>query len=343
MIAGLAGAGARLVRGPPPAAARGGVARSGRRPGARAAAPGRDGARHGVRPRARLPRHPVGGGLPGAGAGARLRGSFRPLVERAAAGGESASTWPGRCRDWVKTSGTTAGDKVIPVTPEAFAVAPEGRLGRAARLARRRGGRPGLMGGPMLFLGRQHRAPARSGEGAGSAISRAWWRAGCRSGFRGRYSPGPECAAIPDWEAAPRCGRGAGRDARTSACSPACRRGSSSSSSASRATARPAGGRRLRTSGSCWPNLRVLIHGGVAFAPYAAVFEEWLGRRARAGRGLSGLGGLRGRADRGRGRAHPHARLRHLLRVRAGGGPGQPPRRGGTRSPTSSWTGPTRS
>ena len=38
-------------------------------------------------------------------------------------------------------------------------------------------------------------------------------------------------------------------------------------------------GRRLRGLGDLWPNLRVLIHGGVAFAPYAAVFEEWLGRR----------------------------------------------------------------
>jgi len=37
--------------------------------------------------------------------------------------------------------------------------------------------------------------------------------------------------------------------------------------------------RRLRSLGDLWPNLRVLIHGGVAFAPYAAVFEEWLGRR----------------------------------------------------------------
>jgi len=30
--------------------------------------------------------------------------------------------------------------------------------------------------------------------------------------------------------------------------------------------------------GQCWPNLRVLIHGGVAFAPYAPMFQEWIGR-----------------------------------------------------------------
>src|SRR4029077_15240031 len=31
--------------------------------------------------------------------------------------------------------------------------------------------------------------------------------------------------------------------------------------------------------GQLWPELRALIHGGVAFAPYASVFDEWLGRR----------------------------------------------------------------
>src|SRR5258708_22377922 len=40
-----------------------------------------------------------------------------------------------------------------------------------------------------------------------------------------------------------------------------------------------AGGRRLRDLGQLWPELRALIHGGVAFAPYASVFDEWLGRR----------------------------------------------------------------
>ncbi len=35
----------------------------------------------------------------------------------------------------------------------------------------------------------------------------------------------------------------------------------------------------MRDLAECWPGLRVLIHGGVAFAPYAAVFHEWMGRR----------------------------------------------------------------
>ena len=44
---------------------------------------------------------------------------FRPLWGRAL-DGASDVTWPGRPRHWVKTSGTTAGDKAIPVTPQAF-------------------------------------------------------------------------------------------------------------------------------------------------------------------------------------------------------------------------------
>jgi hypothetical protein len=41
---------------------------------------------------------------------------------------------------------------------------------------------------------------------------------------------------------------------------------------------RRATGRRVRDLGACWPDLSVLIHGGVAFGPYASVIDEWLGR-----------------------------------------------------------------
>jgi hypothetical protein len=97
-------------------------------------------------------------------------------------------------------------------------------------------------------------------------------------GFRGRYSPGPECAAIPDWNDRldAIAALAAMQDLRLLSGMPswlviffervACH-------------AEAAGGRRLRNLGQLWPHLRVLIHGGVAFAPYADVFEEWLGRQ----------------------------------------------------------------
>ncbi|HZJ72206.1 MAG TPA: GH3 auxin-responsive promoter family protein, partial [Planctomycetota bacterium] len=45
------------------------------------------------------------------------------------------------------------------------------------------------------------------------------------------------------------------------------------------AEARAAAGRPVRNLFEVWPNLKVFVHGGVSFAPYAGVFDEWLGRR----------------------------------------------------------------
>ena len=96
--------------------------------------------------------------------------AFKPLWERRARRRRADVTWPGRPRQWVKTSGTTAGDKVIPVTREAMAAHRRGRLGRPA--ARRRASRRRAAAGrPMLFLGGSTtlQPAARSGS---SAISR---------------------------------------------------------------------------------------------------------------------------------------------------------------------------
>ena len=98
-------------------------------------------------------------------------GQMRPWLQRAAAGEESVA-WRGRCRDWVKTSGTTAGDKVIPVTPEALASHQKGAGTAAAGREPGRAARPDR--GPMLFLG-QH-VSAQSEREPGRATSRDWSR-----------------------------------------------------------------------------------------------------------------------------------------------------------------------
>jgi len=94
-------------------------------------------------------------------------------------------------------------------------------------------------------------------------------------GIRSRYSPGAAIAAIPDWEeriaaAAILAER---QDLHLLCGMPSWllilfeRVG----------RARQLAGRPVRDLRDCWPNLRMLIHGGVSFAPYRRVFEEWMG------------------------------------------------------------------
>jgi hypothetical protein len=199
---------------------------------------------------------------------------LRSWLERAA-GGEESVLWPGRCHDWVTTSGTTAGDKLIPVTSEAFVAHRRGGWDALLRAAELVGG-PALMSGPMLFLGgstkvRPLPGGGRVGDLSGLVVGRL------PLGFRGRYSPGTARAAIPDWEER--------LDAVAALASTQDVRLLSGMPSwlviLFERIARQAeqGGRRLRGLDRLWPNLKVLIHGGVAFPPYAGVFEEWLGPR----------------------------------------------------------------
>ncbi|HUG35376.1 MAG TPA: GH3 auxin-responsive promoter family protein [Candidatus Limnocylindrales bacterium] len=203
-----------------------------------------------------------------------LRGylEFRPFWQRAIAGAADI-TWPGRIRHWVKTSGTTAGDKLLPVSTEAFASHRRGGWD-ALLMAAERVGAARLLGGPMLFLGgstalTRTDAGALVGDLSGLAVRRL------PPGIRRLYAPGP-AAAIPDWEArVETVARLAARqDLRLLAGMPSwllilfervLR--------ARQALERPA-----PDLGRCWPNLRVLIHGGVSFAPYAPMFQEWIGR-----------------------------------------------------------------
>jgi hypothetical protein len=199
--------------------------------------------------------------------------SFRPLWDRAIAG-EPGVTWPGRCRQWVKTSGTTAGGKVIPVTAEAFRSHRRGGWD-AFLMAVERVGAAHLMGGPMLFLGgsttlQRIGRDGRIGDLSGLAIRRL------PPGIRGRYSPGRDVAAIADWEERidAVAALASGQDLRLVSGMP-----SWLAILFERvARHRQSTGRPVRDLGAYWPNLRVLIHGGVAFAPYRSVLDEWMGR-----------------------------------------------------------------
>jgi GH3 auxin-responsive promoter len=194
----------------------------------------------------------------------------QPLIARAIHG-ERDVLWPGRPAEYCKTSGTTAGDKYIPVTREAFRAHRYGGLD-ALLLALRRVGRADALDGAGLFLGGSTRTEpvgrdAEVGDLSGLAARRlpTW--------IRGRYAPGPEIAAVPDWE----------------------RRLTATARLVRHQDVRLISGmpswmlvlfERIRgladdpalPLGQLWPGLSVFIHGGVRMDPYRTVFEHAIGR-----------------------------------------------------------------
>jgi hypothetical protein len=198
---------------------------------------------------------------------------FKPAWDAALAGAGDVR-WPGRPRIWVKTSGTTAGDKAIPVTPEAVRAHRRGGWDALLMAAERVGGGR-LLGGPMLMLGGSTAlTPAPGGALIGDLSG--VMAAKLPPVLRRRHSPGPVIARIPDWEtriaaAAELVGR---QDLRMLAGMP----------SWVLILLEHVARHRRETGldadlGRLWPNLEVFIHGGVSLAPYHGVFEARLGRR----------------------------------------------------------------
>jgi hypothetical protein len=197
--------------------------------------------------------------------------TIRPLVDRIVEG-EPDVLWPGRTDELCKTSGTTGGDKLIPLTREARRAHRRGGLDALLFASRRVGGARRL-DGPMLFLGGSTHTEA---VGAGVQV-------GDLSGLmarrlprwaRYRHVPGSRTAAIPDWE----------------------RRIEATAAAVWQQDLRLIAGMpswmlvlfdRIRQRlpdpdwplGRLWPNLDVFIHGGVRMAPYRRVLETTMGRR----------------------------------------------------------------
>jgi GH3 auxin-responsive promoter len=198
---------------------------------------------------------------------------FQPLWTRAI-NGERDLTWPGRPRYWAKTSGTTAGDKMIPVTPEAFRAHRKGGWD-ALLIAAERAGFERVAGGPLLFLG-GCTSLKPVGQGCWVGDLSGLMVQDLPPGFRSRYSPGREVASISDW------------DQRIDAVAELIQHQDLRLISGMPswllilfervARARRAAGRPVASLGECWSNLGALIHGGVSFAPYRATVEEWMGR-----------------------------------------------------------------
>jgi hypothetical protein len=198
--------------------------------------------------------------------------SASPLWHRAFDGGRDV-TWPGHVRYFAASSGTTAGNKLIPVTRDAIRSNRRSGMVLAAVLARR-GGAGALAGGKFLYMGGcttlKTRGQCLWGDASGIMARHLPFYA------RGRRLPTPDIAAIEDWE------ERIARIVRTSLDADVRAMGACPSWAAilfkelrREAEAR---GRGPLPVGRLWPGLSHFVSYGMAFEPYRPAFEEYIGR-----------------------------------------------------------------
>ncbi len=196
--------------------------------------------------------------------------AFLPWIERMLAG-EADVSWPGKVPYFAQTSGTTAGDKRIPVTD---AMQKSNRRAataifayykrRGAPLARR------VMGGQLLFLGGSTAMEETEGGGMIGDLSGIATQSICWP-LTSHYEPGKQIALVSNWEekidrVAKRC---IDRDLRFVTGMP---------SWVKVLFDRVCDMRGLDPQGAIsviWPNLELFVHGGVNFAPFRPVFQKY--------------------------------------------------------------------
>jgi len=203
--------------------------------------------------------------------------SLLPWIERALGGGRDV-LWPGLIERWAVSSGTTAGTtKYLPITDEMVRNFRRGGLD-TLHLHVARCGRATVFGGRQLFLGGSTalevlRSDPRilGGDLSGIMALRMPWAI-----ERWFYSPGRDLALLADWPRKVKriAERAVGEDVRVVAGIPSWLL--VLFEALQERWEKP--GRRLETLHDVWPNLELIVHGGVSFAPYRAHFERWLGK-----------------------------------------------------------------
>ena len=198
----------------------------------------------------------------------------RPWWERARAG-ERDVCWPGLVRFWAISSGTTSGEKFLPVSDATIASNRRGGFDALVPHLAAHGG--DLFDGKLLFLGGST-ALRRQGDvfvGDNTGIM-ALHVPRC---LRSLHTPDASVRGMPSWEekVAAAAAQTMGVDLRMLAGVPSwiVLFGESVLAHA-RAAGRPA-----RCLADVWPNLQLFVHGGVTFAPYADRLHELVGRPIR--------------------------------------------------------------
>lgn len=200
---------------------------------------------------------------------------LKPMLERMRVGGEPDICWPGLVRDWAQTSGTTAGDKYVPVSEDLLRHNRKASFDVFAHAARFGVSLPDLFAGRLLFLGgstalEENEHGVRTGDLSGVVTQLITWP------LTEVYLPGRRVALMSDWPEK--------IEAMARVCARADIRMVSGMASWSLvlfervleiARQRDASVRTLR---DVWPNMRLFVHGGVRYDPFEPrVREVWSG------------------------------------------------------------------
>lgn len=206
---------------------------------------------------------------------------FAPSIARMREGGEANVLWPGLVRDFAQTSGTTAGDKHMPVSRALLRHNRRAALDIFAHAARSGVSLPRIFSGKCLFLGgstalETNEHGVRTGDLSGLVTPLIRWP------LSDVYLPGAEVALLSDWPAK--------IDAMAERCLGADIRAVSGMASWSLVLFQRAldlareRGMRAQTLRDLWPNLTLFIHGGVRYDPFdPRVRTLWSGRPAGEG------------------------------------------------------------
>ena len=192
---------------------------------------------------------------------------FRPLVQRMREGGERDVLWPGLVMDYAQTSGTTAGDKFIPVTREMLKSNYRAALDIFAHAMRFGVDVPRMLGGKALFLGGStdlsvNEHGIRTGDLSGLVTPLIKWP------ISRIYEPGPEVALMSHWPSK--------IDAMAKRCIDLDIRMINGMPSWAMVLFERVlqlaqeRGRSAKTIRDVWPNLTLFVHGGVKYTPFDA-------------------------------------------------------------------------
>lgn len=189
--------------------------------------------------------------------------------------GEASVTWPGLIRDWAISSGTTSGEKYLPVSKETIRSNKQGGFDALVPHLVEQGGT--LFGGKMLFLGgsttMREVNGMRIGDNTGIMARNVPWP------ISRWHAPSKDIQAMGNWEEKVQLAAEQlwNRDLRLLSGVPSwiVLFGEHVLAAAARA------GRQVETLAELWPKLELFVHGGVAFGPYRERTEQLIGKAIR--------------------------------------------------------------